>query len=306
MLQSYNGSEFTAQVIKELNELWPQFTMVRVKPRHSQSQGSVECANGDMKDMLAAWMTDNNTQDWSMGLCFVHNMNNSAYHSGIKSTPYAAMFGTSPKVGLISSSLPSEISWLFSAPLQKLQQNPKWPSQNQRWTIQPCNQPLRIQRVSLLRSTTNRVLLLLLLSLHLRVLLQGQAFSKTTAKCQALVHHHLPPLNLVQQSKRAREAHMSQAEKMAKRSRVDLKASEVSDNVAVPIPVVDRGKGIHVTSWGVITDRGNNNLYTIAVKTGILKNKYSRNQFDLCPQRLLSQSDTNRDQQSDVTVAAFK
>ncbi|KAI0230520.1 hypothetical protein LSAT2_019145, partial [Lamellibrachia satsuma] len=92
------------------------------------------------------------------------------------------------------------ISWLFSAPLQKLQQNAKCPSHNQRWTIQPCNQPLRLQRVSLLRPITNRVLLLLLillLSLHPRVLLQGQAFSKTTAKCQALVRHHFPPLNLV-------------------------------------------------------------------------------------------------------------
>ena len=55
--------------------------------------------------MLAAWMTDNNTQD----LRFVQNMKNSAYHSGIKRTPYAAIFGTSPKVGPTSSSLQSEI-----------------------------------------------------------------------------------------------------------------------------------------------------------------------------------------------------
>ena len=106
---SDNGSEFTAQVIRELNELWPQPTMVHGKPRHPQSQGSVERANGDIKDMLAAWMTDNNTQDWSMGLRFVQNMKNSAYYSGIKCTPYATVFGTEPKVGLTSPSLPSEI-----------------------------------------------------------------------------------------------------------------------------------------------------------------------------------------------------
>ena len=57
-LQSDNSSEFTAQVIRELKELWPQLTMVHGKLRHPQSQRSVEWANGDIKDMLAAWMTD--------------------------------------------------------------------------------------------------------------------------------------------------------------------------------------------------------------------------------------------------------
>ena len=36
---------------------------------------------------------------------------------------------------------------------------------------------------------------------------------------------------------------MSQAERLAKRSRVNLKAGEVGDNVVVPIPMVDRGRG---------------------------------------------------------------
>ena len=68
ILQSDNGSEFTAQVITELKELWPQLIMVHGKPRHPQSQGSVERANSDIKDILVAWMSDNNTQDWTVGL----------------------------------------------------------------------------------------------------------------------------------------------------------------------------------------------------------------------------------------------
>ena len=43
--------------------MWPQLHLVHGKPRHPQSQGSVERANSDIKDMLAAWLTDNNTQD---------------------------------------------------------------------------------------------------------------------------------------------------------------------------------------------------------------------------------------------------
>ena len=45
ILQSDNGSEFTAGVIKELKVMWPQLTMVHGRPRHPQSQGSVERAN---------------------------------------------------------------------------------------------------------------------------------------------------------------------------------------------------------------------------------------------------------------------
>ena len=37
----------------------------------------------------------------------------------------------------------------------------------------------------------------------------------------------------------------------------------------------------------------NNDQYTFGVKAGILKGLYSRNQFDLCPQRLLSETSIN-------------
>ena len=45
ILQSYNGSEFTASVITELKLLWPDLLMVHGKPRHPQSQGSVKRLN---------------------------------------------------------------------------------------------------------------------------------------------------------------------------------------------------------------------------------------------------------------------
>ncbi|XP_037802982.1 KRAB-A domain-containing protein 2-like [Penaeus monodon] len=95
ILQSDNGSEFTAKVISELKELWPQLIMVCGKPRHPQSQGSVERANGDIKDMLHAWiMADNKTQDCSVLPAFC-------------STPKELC--SSFWVGLASSSLPLEV-----------------------------------------------------------------------------------------------------------------------------------------------------------------------------------------------------
>ena len=40
-------------------------SLVRGKPRHPQSQGSVERANGDFKDMLVAWLAGNNSLNWT-------------------------------------------------------------------------------------------------------------------------------------------------------------------------------------------------------------------------------------------------
>ena len=93
--------------------------------------------------------------------------------------------------------------------------------------------------------------------------------------------------------KRAREAQAQQAERMVKRSRIDLKAGEIGDNVAVPIPMVDKGRGDPRNILGVILDRNENDLYRIAVKEGVLKTKYTRTEFTLCPQHLLTIDDVN-------------
>lgn len=86
--------------------------------------------------------------------------------------------------------------------------------------------------------------------------------------------------NKVGQHKRARDSQVSQAERMVKQSRVDLKAGEVGNNVAIPIPTVDRGRGDPRNILGVIVDHNENYLYRIAVEDAILKNMYSRNEFD--------------------------
>jgi hypothetical protein len=53
----------------------------------------------------------------------------------------------------------------------------------------------------------------------------------------------------------------------------------VGDNVAVPIPSVDRGRGDPRNILGVIL-AVENGQYTIGCPSGILKGKYSRHQFD--------------------------
>lgn len=71
ILQSNNGREFVAAIIQELSLLWQNCKIVHGRPRHPQSQGSVKRANSDIKDMLRAWMVQNNTTNWSQDFFIV-------------------------------------------------------------------------------------------------------------------------------------------------------------------------------------------------------------------------------------------
>lgn len=89
--------------------MWSDIKIVHGKPRHSQSQGSVERANQDVENMLATWMETNKTEKLSEGLKFVQAMKNKAYHEGIKCSPNEAMFGCPMKLGLANSVLPRNL-----------------------------------------------------------------------------------------------------------------------------------------------------------------------------------------------------
>lgn len=75
---------------------------------------------------------------------------------------------------------------------------------------------------------------------------------------------------------------------MVKRSRMDLRPGKIGDNAAVLIPTIDRVRGEPRSTLCIVIECNVINLYTIAVRSGILKNEYPRNEFDLCPQILLT------------------
>jgi transposase InsO family protein len=52
ILQSDNGREFVAKIIEELAAMWTGLKIVHGKPRHPQSQGSVERSNQDTKLLI--------------------------------------------------------------------------------------------------------------------------------------------------------------------------------------------------------------------------------------------------------------
>lgn len=67
ILHSDNGREFVAAVIHELTSLWKECNIVHGRPRHPQSQGSVERANADIENMIRAWMLEKKSTNWSHG-----------------------------------------------------------------------------------------------------------------------------------------------------------------------------------------------------------------------------------------------
>ena len=103
--------------------------------------------------------------------------------------------------------------------------------------------------------------------------------------------HH----NIGIQRKRARDGLVVQSERMVQRSRLEEVAGDPGDNVTIPIPLVDRGKGDPRNIMGIILDRDERELYRIAVRSGILKGCFARNQFDICPQKLYNYEDIRQD-----------
>ena len=74
--------------------------MVNGKPRHSQSQGSVERCNRDIESMVACWRRDGRRNDWAFGLNEIQFAKNSRFHTGIGRSPFKAMFGADPSMGV--------------------------------------------------------------------------------------------------------------------------------------------------------------------------------------------------------------
>jgi hypothetical protein len=71
VLHTDNGREFKNKHVKALVEMFANTKMVHGRPRHSQSQGSVERANQDIEKMMACWMRDNNSTKWVAGKLLV-------------------------------------------------------------------------------------------------------------------------------------------------------------------------------------------------------------------------------------------
>ncbi|XP_068235537.1 uncharacterized protein [Palaemon carinicauda] len=110
---------------------------------------------------------------------------------------------------------------------------------------------------------------------------------------QGRLHQLLEDIAL--QRSRASAGQLAQAERMVKRSRLEHVPCDPGDNMAILIPLVDRGKDDPRNVVHVILVRNENGMYRIGVGDGILKGRYSRSYFDICRHQLKSIDEVSAD-----------
>lgn len=290
ILHSDNGREFANCVINEFKSLWPELKIVHGKPRHSQSQGSVEKANQDVENMSASWISDNKTVKWSEGLPFVQFMKNRAYHTGIRQTPYKAMFGIEPRVGLTTSSLPPDLisSLEREEDLEKvvndvttMREETQREDSNSEGDIAE-NDPEEDQErfcnkcVAILPPNVDR-------DFCLNCKTEDNIKAVRSEASQSLIH---------------------QAKKMKSYSDKTHPPANVDDNVTVPIPNVDKAKGAFRNIIAVVLLKTDDNMYQLGTKDGVINHLYTRSEFDICKQKCIDIDLIRKDKQISLRQAA--
>ncbi|CAG8855262.1 19807_t:CDS:1, partial [Gigaspora margarita] len=92
ILHTDNGKEFTASIIRQLISLWPGIRIINGRPRHPESQGSIEKANDSLERKLSKWMEDEKSTNWTQGLPLATHAMNTEISRVTKHTPYELVF----------------------------------------------------------------------------------------------------------------------------------------------------------------------------------------------------------------------
>ncbi|CAF1150067.1 unnamed protein product [Didymodactylos carnosus] len=101
ILQSDNGREFTAQIIKDLMKTWTGLTIVNGRPRHPQSQGLVERGNATLCNILGKFMHHHGTTYWTECLLPVVYSMNTSLSRAVNTTPFEIVFGQKPRTDCV-------------------------------------------------------------------------------------------------------------------------------------------------------------------------------------------------------------
>ena len=305
ILQSDNGREFVNEVVHRMLEDF-NIKMVNGKPRHSQSQGSVERGNKDIEDLLFTWQRTNNTSKWAEALPTIQFMKNTRHHRGIGMSPYQAFFGMKPRLGLGNLNLDKEVTdniWT-EEDLETMLQIESSPVEYQIGVQTGGASPrtvvnhVRIQEEEVVEEDTG----------------ENQAANKPAADVQEckictiggeICEICQRKTSIEEMRAIARKNQELQANQMLERSNKRFKPAEDGDNVNVPIPEVDRGRLDPANFTAVVQNHNEETgLFTLGTKVGTLKTQFSRNQLELLTQKCLTTDDVPQNVEIGVREAA--
>ncbi|XP_029348361.1 SCAN domain-containing protein 3-like [Acyrthosiphon pisum] len=294
ILQSDNGREFVNSTITELHNMWEDVKIVHGKPRHSQSQGSVERANRDVEDMLATWMAEKNSTDWPSGLKFIQFQKNRALHSGIGRSPYEAMFGCTARTGLLSIGLPNdEINSLKTEEdIEELfNQMQETGLHDSTQNIEEIVSPIAEKQENMIDTDAN-----LRKCEMCFIFLEADNESTNCMNCQR--HEQIQ-----NERHKSSECLKKQAKKMMTISNKKFSPLEVGTTVKVSIPDVDRARGSPRNLLAVIT-QVEDDLYKLGTENGIIKHMYTRSQIDPCKESFVDLESVNTEKEITLREAA--
>ncbi|KAF0698227.1 KRAB-A domain-containing protein 2-like [Aphis craccivora] len=297
ILQSDNGREFTAKIIEELAELWPECKIVYGRPRHPQSQGSVERSNQDVENILRAWVVDNKSTKWSIVVYFVQWQKNISHHRILGRSPYRALFGTEPKVGHSSTNLPAEIIQKLSSEEDFeniLQDNTEHnvdniPSKKKKY----CN----INNICSVCEKSGSELQCTICKRNIHS--DNYSYSINNSNdiennCLLCNNEKQIKVNRIEFYKRQTIA----AQKMAENSEKLFKELKVGDQIVLSVPKVDRGPLDSQNINGLVIDKiyTINGVYEISTDdVGIIKNWCSKEELQLVSNNGLEDSKIQKD-----------
>lgn len=283
ILHSDNGREFANAIISELCQLWEGVKIVHGKPRHSQSQGSVERANQDIQNMIATWMETNKSKKWSESLRFVQAMKNNSYHEGIKQSPYEAMFGCKMKMGLCNSNIPSHIlpnlnseedlEKVLSEDQEAVEEDSSDLPSFVNETNNPSDNPDMNQNDMLTVIEEN-----------------GGAPDEIENNLESQ-ENETKTSNIKRNREEAHRSLEQQAKKMKIISSKRFPPATRGQTVKVKIPEVDRSKTDPRILLAVVLEKTDEDFYRLGTSTGTLAQLFARNQFAICKENFLSPGD---------------
>lgn len=276
--------------------------MVHGKPRHSQSQGSVERANQEVQNALITWMERNNCSRWSKALPMVQQMLNCRLHSAINAFPYQLVFNRETAADLIPS-IPkcllgdtndetkeneaflnndlssetdqnSEIDFQTKEPLTK--SNVSLNSEDLTPLCIVCNKPVGGAHTC----STCKLQVHAICGKLLDENEEGYGSMVTCNICLAKLHHEQNLLKAKQQSD-------AQANRMLRQTKKVLSDVKVGQCVMIKVPTVDRSNISPRNAIGIVCDI-RKKMFEIGTIHGIIDRLYSRRQFDLCSESFLS------------------
>ena len=305
-------------MLDTLNRLWPSTKIIHGKPRHPQSQGSVESANKRVENILTS-LLDNQHSNWVSELEKVAYMKNTTVHSVCKHSPYRILYNRDPPKGLRDFNFPEELhpsidsvedlkalnSDFDNEPDDQLENNLEYHSakvtMNQEAYETGLDQydiEMRIDgkslgaRVYTLPEITSCQVCNLSIGEErlfcdvCKSIGHKHCFN-TVSPLRGQSHKHAFCMKLqcksnFQQKKTqlaVQRAQKLQADKMLINTALRLPPLSIGDNVRVPIPKVDKGKLGPNHILGVIT-KVSNNSYRIGTKKGTLARNYSRGEIE--------------------------